>query len=192
MNFKALVIAFNSFLLSSSMVWHRSCTPDRFLLKITWLRKNIVTSSQVQKLQSDFERKFPKTAYLHILYKLVDTLLLSCTQNSLNPSLFQNILYKDGIDMTYTFPILRHISWNILILTLSAIPAPTGPISSGYSTLGRRPNSLPVGRQPHHRSSSDPDLPGSNPGSPDGEVAQLTGAAGKGTVNVDKLAGLLV
>ena len=45
---------------------------------------------------------------------------------------------------------------------------------SGFATLGR-PVSLPLGKQPHHRSSSDPDLPGSNPGSPDAEVAGLLG-----------------
>ena len=45
---------------------------------------------------------------------------------------------------------------------------------SGFATLGR-PVSLPLGKQPHHRSSSDPDLPGSNPGSPDAEVAGIIG-----------------
>ncbi len=48
--------------------------------------------------------------------------------------------------------------------------APSQPGS--YATLGR-PTSLPITKQTHHRSSSDPDLPGSNPSSPDAEVASL-------------------
>lgn len=43
-----------------------------------------------------------------------------------------------------------------------------------YATLGR-PISLPVSKQQRLLSSSDPDLPSSNPGSPDSEVASLTG-----------------
>ena len=43
-----------------------------------------------------------------------------------------------------------------------------------YHTLGR-PNSLPVGVKGHYRSTSDPDLAGSTPNSPDNEVAGLTG-----------------
>ena len=60
-----------------------------------------------------------------------------------------------------------------LITKVVLFAAPTMS-ASGYSTLGR-PVSLPVAHQPHHRSSSDPDLPGSNPGSPDAEVAALIG-----------------
>lgn len=43
-----------------------------------------------------------------------------------------------------------------------------------YNTLGR-PTSLPVGKQTYQRSTSDPDLTGSNPSSPDCEVASLIG-----------------
>ncbi|XP_064604400.1 dedicator of cytokinesis protein 7-like isoform X2 [Liolophura sinensis] len=44
-----------------------------------------------------------------------------------------------------------------------------------YNTLGR-PTSLPVGKQTYQRSTSDPDLTGSNPSSPDCEVASLIGS----------------
>ena len=51
--------------------------------------------------------------------------------------------------------------------------APTSP--GAYATLGR-PVSLPVAKQSRHRSSSDPDLPGSPPVTPDCEVAGIMGS----------------
>ena len=53
------------------------------------------------------------------------------------------------------------------------LSAPTGHPGS-YATLGR-PTTLPMGKPSMHRSNSDPDLGGSNPNSPDAEVASLLG-----------------
>ena len=60
----------------------------------------------------------------------------------------------------------------IICMFYQPLASPVAP--GGYATLGR-PVSLPVSKATHHRSSSDPDLPGSNPGSPDAEVASLLG-----------------
>lgn len=46
--------------------------------------------------------------------------------------------------------------------------------ASGYNTLGR-PASLPLSRQNYQRSTSNPDLAGSTPTSPDVEVGNLMG-----------------
>ena len=60
-----------------------------------------------------------------------------------------------------------------IILDFSICVAPSSP-GSNYGTLGR-PVSMPAAKVIHHRSNSDPDLPGSNPQSPDNEVASLMG-----------------
>lgn len=46
--------------------------------------------------------------------------------------------------------------------------------ASGYNTLGR-PSSLPLSRQNYQRSTSNPDLAGSTPTSPDAEVGNFLG-----------------
>ena len=50
-----------------------------------------------------------------------------------------------------------------------------GSPTSGYATLGRPSSLASFQRQTHHRSNSDPDLPGSGPTSPDAEVAGFIG-----------------
>lgn len=48
------------------------------------------------------------------------------------------------------------------------------PHSQGYATLGR-PSSLPVSKTSYQRSSSNPDLAGSTPTSPDMEFSNFSG-----------------
>ena len=80
----------------------------------------------------------------------------------------------------YQYPVNEYTIQLTSLLTkpmlLPPPSAPTGGGGGGYATLGR-PVSLPVSHQSHLRSSSDPDLPGSNPGSPDHEVASIIGEA---------------
>lgn len=64
---------------------------------------------------------------------------------------------------------ILYILYNLLAPSSSAALAP-----GSYATLGR-PASLPVSKQQRHLSSSDPDLPSSNLGSPDNEVSNLMG-----------------
>ena len=56
----------------------------------------------------------------------------------------------------------------LIFISVFCLGSPTGQ----YATLGR-PSSLPVSKQGYQRSSSDPDLPGSTPTTPDGEVAGI-------------------
>ena len=50
----------------------------------------------------------------------------------------------------------------------------SGVSSSNYGTIGR-PVSLPISRQQRLLSSSDPDLPSSNPTSPDNDMSTYSG-----------------
>lgn len=60
-------------------------------------------------------------------------------------------------------------------ISFVSAPPPNMALGPGsYATLGR-PVSLPVSNKQRLMSSSDPDLPSSNPGSPDNEVASLMG-----------------
>jgi len=61
-----------------------------------------------------------------------------------------------------------------MVLCVSAAPDSRVNASSNYAT-GGRPVSLPLSRQQRLLSSSDPDLPSSNPASPDNDMSTYSG-----------------
>ena len=62
--------------------------------------------------------------------------------------------------------------WFLCVCVTASVPQLGSP--SGYNTLGR-PSSLPLSKQSYQRSTSNPDLAGNTPTSPDAEVLAYIG-----------------
>ncbi|ELU18915.1 hypothetical protein CAPTEDRAFT_161690 [Capitella teleta] len=96
-------------------------------------------------------------AIMQIVRRLQNIMDMKCDQHGRNASLTSYIQYACTLPHPEPAP---------------TMPSPGGPGS--YATLGR-PSSLNVIKSSHQRSNSDPDLPNSNPGSPDPDNAALSG-----------------